>query len=120
MMQFKTPPSYGSSVVNVSGVISPDKLIAASTKGTVEHYETKTDEVTEWPEPTALRYTWKGKTPDGKDVEAVVEGKLTEPRKDRVDFLAEVPQMIKTIVGGVVGTKPFIYQVKVPLLVRIR
>ncbi|TGZ80901.1 oxidative stress survival, Svf1-like protein [Ascodesmis nigricans] len=120
MMQFKTPPSYGSSVVNVSGITTPDSLVAASTKGTVEHYETKTDEVTEWPEPTALRYTWRGKTQDGKDVEGVIEGKLDAPRKDRVDFLAEVPQIIKSIVGGVVGTKPFIYQYSQPMKLKLK
>lgn len=111
-MQFKTPPSYGPSTVNVCGIVSDDKIVMAGAEGTLEHYETKKDEVTDWDEPTALRYNFKGKGPDGKDVEGVIEGPLVKERKDRVDFLAEVPAVIKSIVGGVVGTRPFIYQVR--------
>jgi len=120
MMQFKTPPSYGPSTVNVCGIVSDDKIVMAGAEGTLEHYETKKDEVTDWDEPTALRYNFKGKGPDGKEVEGVIEGPLVKERKDRVDFLAEVPAVIKSIVGGVVGTRPFIYQYSQPMTLKFK
>ena len=45
-----------------------------------------------------------------KEVEAEIMGELGE-RQDRVDVLSHIPGFVKTIVGGVVGTKPYIYQV---------
>lgn len=38
-----------------------------------------------------------------------MSGELGE-RTDRVDVLAHVPQIIKNLIGGVVGTKPIIFQ----------
>ncbi|CRK25977.1 hypothetical protein BN1723_003331 [Verticillium longisporum] len=71
--------------------------------------ETKTDSESEWPEPEAIKFTWSGKTKDGKAVEAVIEGDLGK-RLDRVDVMAEVPAFVKRIVAGAAGTKPYIYQ----------
>ena len=57
-----------------------------------------------------MKYEWHGKTKDGKEVTAVMEGQL-EKRLDKVDVMAEVPKFVKQFVAGAVGTKPYIYQV---------
>lgn len=112
MMEFTTPPSYGSFTVNVGGIIKDGELLTAGTKGTAEHTGIKQDEVADWPEPTSVKYVWHGKTKDGKSVEATLEGAFGE-RVDRVDFMAEVPGFVKTIVSAAAGTRPYIYQVRV-------
>jgi len=113
LMQFTTPPSYGSTVVNVGGIVKDGEIIMAGCDCEVTHTATKGDVENEWPEPTTIKYTWSGKTKDGKPVEAVVEGAL-EDRLDRIDVMAEVPGFVKQIVAGAVGTKPYIYQVCPP------
>ena len=57
-----------------------------------------------------MKYLWKGLTKDGEQVSAKIEGSLGK-RLDRVDVMEKVPGFIKALVGGVVGTKPYIYQV---------
>ncbi len=110
MMEYTTPPSYGSTVVNVGGLARDGEIICAGSSNSVEHTEIQTDPDVDWPEPKAVKFSWSGKTKDGKDVVAEVAGPLGK-RLDRVDVLAEVPKFVKSIVGGVVGTKPYIYQV---------
>lgn len=110
MMEYTTPPSYGSTVVNVGGVVKGDEILFAGASSSATHTSTKGDTENDWPEPSTVKYVWSGKTKDGKDVEAVIEGDLGE-RLDKVDVMAEVPAFIKKIVAGAVGTKPYIYQV---------
>jgi hypothetical protein len=112
MMEFTTPPSYGSQTVNVGMVHKDGALVAGTTASTVEHTESKSDPDTEWSEPTALKAVWKGKSQDGKEFEAVMDPSLI--RVDRVDIMAEVPAIIKKFVAGAVGTRPYIYQVCFP------
>lgn len=107
MMEFTTPPSYGRTVVNVGGLAKDGELIYAGCTNTVTHLAATTDPVSEWPEPKALLCHWTGK--DGKPVQVELEGELGE-RTDRVDVLAHVPTIIKNLIGGVVGTKPIIFQ----------
>lgn len=109
MMEFTTPPSYGSSKANVSGIVTDGELIGASARGTVEHLKTRIDEEAGWPEPTEAKFVWKSNK-DGKDMEATIEGPLGD-RIDRVDVMAEVPAFIKKIASSAAGTKPYIYQV---------
>lgn len=109
MMEYTTPPSYGSTVVNVGGIVSNEKILCAGASNSAIHIKAKTDVENEWPEPEDAKFVWKGKTNEHKDVEAVLEGSLGK-RLDRVDVMAKVPGFIKTIVGGAVGTKPYIYQ----------
>lgn len=111
MMEFTTPPSYGSSTVNVAGIAKDGEMVAASTKGSAVHTGSRHDSVGDWPEPTSARFVWNGTTKEGKTVEATLEGPLGD-RRDRVNIMTEVPAFIKTIVGSVVGTRPFIYQVR--------
>lgn len=109
LMEFTTPPSYGSTVVNVGGIISDSEIICAGASNSVEHTQLKDDPDTDWAEPTAIKSLWRGTSTDGKAVSAELAGNLGK-RTDRVDVMAKVPGVIKTIVGGVAGTKPYIYQ----------
>ncbi|KAK7514544.1 oxidative stress survival, Svf1-like protein [Phyllosticta citricarpa] len=121
MMEFTTPPSYGTTTVNVSAIATDDKLIAANVNGTAAHTEKKQDSENDWPEPVSAAFTWNGKTVDGQqDLHAELSGSLG-PRTDRVDVMAEVPGFIKTIVASAAGTKPYIYQYtpKLPIKIKI-
>lgn len=110
LMEFTTPPSYGSTLVRVSGIATDGKLLFAGTSsGDVKHTDTKQDSENDWPEPTAASYHWGGKTEDGRDASAHLEGSLG-PRLDRIDVMAEVPGFVKAIVATAAGTKPYIYQ----------
>lgn len=113
MMEYTTPPSYGSTIVNVGGIIKDGEIVCAGSSNKAAHTIVKEDAQNEWPEPEAVKFTWAGKTKDGKEVEAVLEGSLGE-RLDKVDVMAEVPGFVKTIVASAAGTKPYIYQVCEP------
>ncbi|KAH8705125.1 putative oxidative stress protein Svf1 [Talaromyces proteolyticus] len=108
LMEYTTPPSYGSTVVNVGGVLKDGEILYAGTSNSAQHLEIGTDSENDWPEPKAIRFTWDGKTKDEDIFHAEVEGPLK--RLDRIDVMAEVPGFVKSIVGSVAGTKPYIYQ----------
>lgn len=110
MMEFTTPPSYGSTKVNVGGLVKDGEIIYAGATNTVTHTKVHGDSENDWPEPESIKFEWQGKTKDGKDLYAVLEGSL-DARLDRIDVMAEVPGFIKQIVAGAAGTKPYIYQV---------
>lgn len=109
-MQFTTPPSYGSTVVNMGGIVKSNEILMAGSSISAEFTKVKQDTENDWPEPEAIKVSWSGKTKDGKAVEATIEGPLDE-RLDKVDVMAEVPGFVKTIVAAAAGTKPYIYQV---------
>ncbi|KAJ5120618.1 Histone H4 [Penicillium bovifimosum] len=109
MMEFTTPPSYGSTKVNVGGIVKDGEIIYAGATNTVAHTATGQDEGSDWPAPQAIKWEWTGKTSDSKELSAVVEGPLG-PRLDRIDVMAEVPGFIKSIAGSVAGTRPYIFQ----------
>lgn len=111
LMEYTTPPSYGSTVVNVGGIARDGEIITASCSGKATHTKVKKDSESSWPEPEGARYEWSGKTKDGKAVQAVLDVDL-EHRIDRIDVMAEVPGFVKQIVAGAAGTKPYIYQVR--------
>lgn len=110
LMEHTTPPSYGTTVVDVGGIAKDGEIITAGCDCKVTHLRTKQDDSNSWPEPEAIRFEWNGKTKDGKQVTAVLETELEE-RLDRIDVMAEVPGFVKQIVAGAAGTKPYIYQV---------
>ncbi|KAK2766943.1 putative cell survival pathways protein [Arachnomyces sp. PD_36] len=122
MMEFTTPPSYGSTVVNVGGVVKDNEIIYAGSSNYAIALESAQDSENDWPEPKSVRVNWEGKTKDDKAFNAGFEGELGQ-RTDRVDVMAEVPGFIKSIVGSVAGTKPYIYQYtskdKFPLKIKI-
>lgn len=109
MMEYITPPSYGSTVVNIGGIVKDGEIIFAGASGSATHTKIKGDPESEWPEPESIKYEWSGKTKDGKTVGAVLEGSL-DTRMDRIDVMAEVPGFVKNIVAAAAGTKPYIYQ----------
>ncbi|KAK2763490.1 survival factor 1 [Colletotrichum kahawae] len=109
MMEYTTPPSYGSTTVSVGGIAKDGELIYGGVTQTATHTKSKSDSVNEWPEPEEIKFTWTGKDKDGKAVDGSIVGALEE-RLDRVDVLAEVPGFVKKIVAGTAGTKPYIYQ----------
>lgn len=106
MMEFTTPPSYGSTVVNVGGIATDDKLLYAGAQNTATHASAEVDKEVNWPEPKSLKFEWN---PQG-----TVSAELAfanEKRADRVDVMAEVPGFVKQIVSSAAGTRPYIYQV---------
>ncbi|MCJ1245546.1 putative cell survival pathways protein [Trapelia coarctata] len=109
MMEYTTPPSYGSSVVNVGGLVKDGEIICAGSGNSATHLDIKDDPDNEWPEPAAVNFEWSGTTKEGKLVTAELAGALGK-RLDKVDVMAEVPGFVKAIIGGVAGTKPYIYQ----------
>jgi hypothetical protein len=113
MMEFTTPPSYGSTVVTVGGLVKNGEIITAGSSCTASHQKVKEDPENEWPEPEEVSFEWKGKTKDGKDVDAVLAGPLND-KIDRIDVMFHVPGFVKKIVAGAAGTKPYIYQVCIP------
>lgn len=109
MMEFTTPPSYGSTKVNVGGIVKDGEIIYAGAGNSITHTGSAQDPESEWPEPTSIKWEWTGKSADGQEVSAVVDGSLGK-RLDRVDVMGEVPGFIKTIAGSVAGTRPYIFQ----------
>ena len=119
MMEFTTPPSYGSQVVNIGGIVNADgTLVAAMVENAAIHTTTKKDEETGWEAPTSLELSWMGQTKDGVEVTALTESDL-KTMVQRVDVLAEIPAVIKTLIAGIAGTRPFIYQVCFVHMVRL-
>jgi hypothetical protein len=114
MMEFVTPPSYGKTVVNVGGIATDGKLLCAGVTNSVEHIEAASDPEADWPEPSAVSYSWKG-----QGVEANLIGPLGK-RRDRVDVMAEVPKFVKTIVASAAGTRPYIYQFTPKMTLKIK
>lgn len=110
IMEFTTPPAYGSTVVDVGGIVRDGEIVCAGSDNSAQHTEVNEDPENEWPAPSAVKFLWSGKTKDGKVVKAELSGNLGQ-RLDRIDVMANVPGFIKAIVGGVAGTKPYIYQV---------
>ncbi|KAF2143591.1 uncharacterized protein K452DRAFT_285628 [Aplosporella prunicola CBS 121167] len=119
LMEYVTPPSYGSTVVSVGGVATDDKIIYAGATNSAKHVEKKQDTENDWPEPVATAYTWDGKSSDGQAFHAEAAGSLG-PRIDRVDVMAEVPGFVKAIVASAAGTKPYIYQYAPKLTIKVK
>lgn len=109
-MEFTTPPSYGKTVVNVGAIAKDGELVYAGVTNSVKHLAAEKDPVIGWLEPKAIQVEWKGKNKSGQEVSAEIMGDLGQ-KVDRVDVLAHIPTIIKNLIGGVVGTKPIIYQV---------
>ncbi|KAI5459569.1 oxidative stress survival, Svf1-like protein [Mariannaea sp. PMI_226] len=119
MMEFTTPPSYGTTVVNVGCIVKDGEILTAGCKNTAVHTASKQDSDNDWPEPTAARYEWSGITKDGETVEGLIEGSLGD-RADRIDIMAEVPGFVKTIIAGAAGTRPYIYQFRPKLTLKLK
>ncbi|RMZ88978.1 hypothetical protein DV736_g3793, partial [Chaetothyriales sp. CBS 134916] len=108
LMEFTTPPSYGNTTVSIGSIAKDGELLYAGPTS-AKHLDSKPDPECSWPEPTRVLFEWKGLDKDGNDFSASIQGHLPK-RTDRVDVLSHIPGFIKTIVGGVSGARPFIYQ----------
>lgn len=139
-MEFTTTDQYGKKgagsgfvSVNVGAVVLGGKLAAvtAETKwpdtpqeedvvvaSRAIHSKTETDVDTGYPAPTELTYRWAGPsvvpgvsgTVDAKATIDVGPPNAYKGLIEKVDVLAEIPYVIKTMVNYVAGTKPYIYQ----------
>ena len=109
LMEFTTPPSYGRTTVSLGG-IAKDGAILYAGPASATHTSVSKDSEVDWPEPTGILMEWKGKDPEGKDVDIKLQGALST-RTDRVDVLEHIPGFIKSIMGSVSGARPYIYQV---------
>ena len=118
MMEFTTPRSYGSTVVNVGGIATDGKLLFAGPAGPATHTQIVGDPEPGWPEPGAANYKWTGVGKDGKPIQAQLGGSLGS-RMDRIDVMAEVPKFVKAIIASAAGTKPYIYQFGPHMTVKI-
>lgn len=107
LMEFTTPPSYNKTKVSIAMVLDKEgKVLLGTMDNDTKHLETKVDETSGWEVPAKISYTMK----DEKDkIEVEVVGELKN-LCERVDVMAEIPQFVKSIVSGVSGTKPYIYQ----------
>ncbi|TCD69339.1 putative cell survival pathways protein [Steccherinum ochraceum] len=140
MMEFTTTDTYGKKgpgsgfvTVNVGSVVVGGKLAAVTgeTKWPGEpypesaavvsraiHSKTEKDAETSYDAPTEIAFKWAGPSIDPAapgTVEANVEVDFGSPTAykgllEKVDVLAEIPYVIKTMVNYVAGTKPYIYQ----------
>ena len=110
LMEFITPEAYGSAKITVGGIVKDDEILFAGANTAVTHLESKEDPETLWPEPISAEYSWEGKNKDGGEISAALRGPLGA-RIDRIDILQHIPGIIKSLVGGVVGTRPYVYQV---------
>ena len=109
LMEFTTPASYGHTTVSLGGIAKDGEIVYAGSMS-AKHSKTETDAECNWPEPKAIELEWRGNGPTGKPIAASLTGDLPQ-RTDRVDVLSHIPSLVKSIVGGVVGTRPYIYQV---------
>ncbi|KAI0833335.1 oxidative stress survival Svf1-like protein [Trametes gibbosa] len=138
-MDFTTTEAYGRkgagsgfATVSVGGLVLGGKLAAvtAETKWPDEEYaqsgvisraiHTKTahDSETGYNAPTELAFRWAAPSilPDAQGaVDATLTVDIGTPDAykgliEKVDVLAEIPYVIKTMVNYVAGTKPYIYQ----------
>lgn len=122
VMEFTTPPSYGSSTVGVSGITKDGKLLFTATDVKVTHIDAATDEVG-WPAPKKIKFESTGPAIEATDdqvkekdpkviYKSVVDGDLEGPEHlvERVDVMAELPMFVKKVATGLSGAKPYIYQ----------
>lgn len=141
-MEFTTTDHYGKKgpgsgfvTVNVGSLVLGGKLAAvtAETKWPGEtqpeqaevisravHSKASHDPDTGYAAPTELQFRWAGPSlvadaPGKIDANLQVDvGAPNDPKGliEKVDVLAEIPYVIKTMVNYVAGTKPYIYQVR--------
>lgn len=133
LMEFITPKSYANTKVSVGIITSKDEVLGISVNNDFRHLNSSVDSVG-WNVPKDLSVELnaiKRTVPDEKiaaavsasanspaekekynkdtQLNAVVEGKLHR-LVERIDVMNEIPSFVKSIVSGVAGTKPYIYQ----------
>ncbi|KAL9111040.1 MAG: hypothetical protein Q9227_004473 [Pyrenula ochraceoflavens] len=82
MMEFTTPPSYGTTTVNVGGLARDGEIIYAGASNSATHTSSAQDAGNEWPEPKAIELNWKGHSKDGKEVTAILRQERHAPEDE--------------------------------------
>lgn len=126
-------PTSGGAVVNIGSLVVGDKLatVTAEThwpdeelsadapiKSRASHLNPQIDKDTGYKAPTEIMYEWAGpsllaESPGTYAAKLHIDvGDIADPKGlvEKVDFLAEIPRVIKMAVSYVAGTKPYIYQ----------
>ena len=141
-MELTTIDSYGRSgagsggvKVNIGSLVLGGKLVAVTAETVwpdeeppVEsplmsraiHHNPTVDPDTTYAQPRELEFIWAGSSlipdaPGQVSAKAKVDvGTPTEPKGliEKVDVLAEIPAVVKSVISYVAGTKPYIYQVR--------
>lgn len=112
VMEFTTPPSYGSQTVSIGAATHNDKLLFTSIDVKVKHIDAAEDEVG-WPAPKKISFDLQGPAPTAEAATATSSAHLHADLAhlvERVDVMAEIPAFVKKVVAGVSGAKPYIYQ----------
>lgn len=112
VMEFTTPPSYGSCKVSIGAATHNDKLLFTAIDCKTEHIEPEIDEVG-WPAPKKIEFDLEGPAPEAESNKPTASAHLNADLShliERVDVMAEIPAFVKKVVTGVSGAKPFIYQ----------
>lgn len=116
LMEFTTPKSYANTKVTVGILTTESDILSVTIDNEVRHLDAAVDSVG-WNVPKAISIDYDGchkDLPDdavatGDRIRATAEGPL-DNLVERIDVMNEIPSFIKTIVSGVAGTKPYIYQ----------
>ncbi|KAJ7931557.1 survival factor 1 [Mycena leptocephala] len=126
-------PTSGGAVVNIGSLVVGDKLatVTAEThwpdeelsadapiKSRASHLNPQIDKDTGYKAPSEIMYEWAGpsllaESPGTYAAKLHIDvGDIADPKGlvEKVDFLAEIPRVIKMAVSYVAGTKPYIYQ----------
>ncbi|KEF55792.1 uncharacterized protein A1O9_08543 [Exophiala aquamarina CBS 119918] len=86
MMEFTTPLSYSSTVVNVGAIVADGQLIYTGVDNVAEHIEKQEDPEARWHEPTMIGYWWKSISPTSEGIETSLIG-APGKRQDRIDII---------------------------------
>lgn len=116
LMEFTTPKSYANTKVTIGVLTTDSDILSVTIDNDVRHLNPEIDSVG-WNVPKAISINYDGCSKDlpdeavstGNRITATVQGPLVN-LVERIDVMNEIPNFIKTIVSGVAGTKPYIYQ----------
>ncbi|GAA5824064.1 hypothetical protein JCM5353_007078 [Sporobolomyces roseus] len=134
MMEFTTPPAYGSKVINLGAVVVGDKLVSVTAGGSgvvggssATHENPIKDKETGYDAPSSIKYVWEGASLEGEgnqlqavkggkvhavlteDLVTDAEGYKTRGLVEKVDVLGHIPYLVRKFVNYAAGTKPYIY-----------
>ncbi|KAG9015360.1 putative cell survival pathways protein [Tulasnella sp. JGI-2019a] len=137
MMEFTTTDGFGQKgagsggvKVNVGGLVVGGKLVAVTGEtiwpgetaqanpdfqSRAIHHDAKLDKDTSYEAPQRITYEWAGPSiVDQGIVKATLDLPLGDPQSytgliGKVDVLAEIPKVLKTVIAYAAGTKPYIY-----------
>lgn len=143
-MEFKTTDQHGKRgsgsggvIVNLGSLVVGNKLVSitaetiwpkedrpkeAAVQSKTTHLQPEHDPDTGYNKPNEILFEWKGTSlipgasGDITAHETVSLGTVAKPKglMEKVDVLAEIPYVVKMAVSYVAGTKPYIYQVRLP------